>query len=319
MKVSAADLEKVRFPEGKRGYDAERVDAVLTEIVATLKEYEAAEEALHRTFVEAQRIKDDMVGEASAEAEKVRAEGNDFLARAKAEADQMTADATAASDDLLAAARASAEDLRVGSERLLEDKQAEAEAEAARTRSEAQVDSDRIISEATQEAGQALSSAKTEAAEMVREARAEQTELSKKVPQLRTAVNDIESHLLRLAEGGLAEVEVARGMIDLAAEEAAIEEVAPVETATEAAPPLDDLPAAAAEAPADAKDEPQPVAATISESDSEDDGSAPLPDSPSLRAPQTTASTPGSDADRKDSFYGGGLRRRMGERSKKKS
>jgi DivIVA domain-containing protein len=319
MKVSAADLEKVRFPEGKRGYDAEKVDAVLTEIVATLKEYESAEEALHRTFVEAQRIKDNMVGEASVEAERVRAEGNDFLAKAKAEADQMTSAATTESDGLLATARASAEDLRVGSERLLKDKQAEAEAEAARIRSEAKVDSDRIINEATQEAGMALSSAKTEAAEMVRETRVEQAELSKKVPQLRTAVNDIESHLLRLAEGGLAEVEVAKGMIDLAAEEAAIEEVAPVETATEAAAPQDDLPATEAEAPADAKDEPQPVAATTSESDSEDDGSVPLPDSPSLRSPQPPASTPSSDADKKDSFYGGGLRRRMGERSKKKS
>lgn len=319
MKVSAADLEKVRFPEGKRGYDAEKVDAVLTEIVATLREYEAAEEALHRTFVEAQRIKDDMIGEAGAEAERVRAEGNDFLARAKAEADQKIAAATTESDGLLAAARANAEDLRLASERLLKDKQAEAEAEAARIRSEAKVDSDRIISDATQEAGMALSSAKTEASEMVREARAEHAELSKKVPQLRTAVNDIEGHLRRLAEGGLAEVEVAKGMIDLAAEEAATEEVESDEAPTGVSSPQDALPPAAAEASADEEGEPQPVAEKTSETDGADDGSVPLPDSPSLRAPQPAGSSSSSSGDKKDTFYGGGLRRRMGERSKKKS
>ena len=70
---------------------------------------------------------------------------------------------------------------------------------------------------------------------------------------------------------------------------------------------------------ADEEGEPQPVAEKTSETDGGDDGSVPLPDSPSLRAPQSAGSSSSSSGDKKDTFYGGGLRRRMGERSKKKS
>lgn len=144
---------------------------------------------------------------------------------------------------------------------------------------------------------------------MLREAKAEHEVLSRKVPQLRTAVSDIEKHLKKLAETGIAEVEVAQGMIDLAEEEA-------IDEATAAA-------AAVPEAPAAFEAAPEPVAAIAPETAAEPEATAPravansIPDSRSLRAPSgVPTNAPAADDEKKESFYGSGLRRRMGGRTK---
>ncbi|MDH3730027.1 MAG: DivIVA domain-containing protein [Acidimicrobiia bacterium] len=265
MKVRSEDLSKVRFPEGRRGYDADKVDAVLSEIIETLREYEAADEALHRTFVEAQRIKDEMVAEASVEADQVRAESEKVKAAGQIEAEKIIAAAAedankkrASTEENVAKAKSEIDRRLAEAEERAAEKLKAAERDAASVRTEAAKQVDTVKIEAEAEAKSKLSAAKKEANDMLTVARAEHAELSKKVPQLRTAVSDIRARLIELAESTQNELGVVDGMIDLASNEA-IPTIAQGQTksdakaveAKEEAAPAEEAPVKAAAAPAE--------------------------------------------------------------------
>lgn len=96
MGIRSSTLAEHRFPTvRKRGYDPIEVDAVMKRLAETLSEYEAAterldgelsaaeesSEAIKRTFLAAQRTRDEMIGEARRSAQEIAA-----MARAEAKA-----------------------------------------------------------------------------------------------------------------------------------------------------------------------------------------------------------------------------------------
>jgi hypothetical protein len=227
MKVRSEDLAKVRFPEGRHGYDADKVDAVLSEILETLRDYEAADEALHRTFVEAQRIKDEIIAEAGVEASAMRAEGDKAKAAAQIEAEkviQAAKDDAARQRDItednVAKAKAEIDRRLAEADGQAAEKITAAERDASAVRSEAAKDAEKVRVDAAAEASSRVAEARKESTDMLTAAKAEHAILSKKVPQLRTAVSDIRGHLVALAKSAQTELDVVDGMIDLAAEEA---------------------------------------------------------------------------------------------------
>jgi DivIVA domain-containing protein len=296
MKVRSEDLSKVRFPEGRRGYDADKVDAVLSEIIETLREYEAADEALHRTFIEAQRIKDEMIGEAQSDADAVRAKGDKAKAAAMVEAEELLAAAKedaatrrAATEENVAKAKAEIERRLADAAGSADQTRAAADREASSIRDEATKDAEDMKVKAAAEAHNVVADAKKEAREMLVEAQAEHARLSKKVPQLRTAVNDIRGRLIELAESAQNELAVVDGMIDLAAEESVPEVVA-------AARPIP----------------PQEAPAPKEEAAEEPDEAPAVLDSEALEIPKAAPDQS------KETFYGSGLRRRLSEGAKSK-
>lgn len=349
MKVRSEDLSKVRFPEGRRGYDADKVDAVLSGVIETLQEYEAADEALHRTFVEAQRIKDEMVAEASVEADQVRSEADKAKAEKQIEAENIVAAAAedaakqrSSTEENVAKAKAEIDRRLVEAEGLAAEKVKAAERDAASVRTEAAKDSDTMKTEAKAEAGAILSEAKKESTDMLTAAKAEHAELSKKVPQLRTAVSDIRGRLIELANSAQNELGVVDGMIDLASNEA-------VPAIVKGAPKDDPKPKAEATPPKEApKAQPN---AKASEPESKPSNKPKADESPAKKifaqVPEeaAAAATKAADAtgadetvfdttslkslasdlddavpgdESKESFYGSGLRRRLTEGTKTK-
>lgn len=318
MKVRSEDLGKVRFPEGRRGYDADKVDAVLSEVIETLREYEAADEALHRTFVEAQRIKDEMIGEARTEAEAVRAAGEEAKASAMVEAEKLVAAAQddaakqrAITEENVAKAKAEIERRLAEADGQASEKVAAAERDASSIRAEATSAAENTKIEAAAEAHNVVAEAKKEATAMLTEAKAEHATLSKKVPQLRTAVSDIRARLIELAESAQTELDVVDGMIDLAAEEAVPEVLA----ASEAIELIEDEPAPVVEEVVEVADDSAVEPLPEVELDAEE----PLTLDPELmkeKASDLNQAVPGDQS--KETFYGSGLRRRLTEGTKTK-
>lgn len=347
MKVRSEDLSKVRFPEGKRGYDADKVDAVLSGVIGTLQEYEAADEALHRTFVEAQRIKDEMIAEAKVEADQVRAESEKAMAAKQIEAENIVAAAAddaakqrASTEENVAKAKAEIDRRIVEAEGLAAEKVKAAERDATSVRAEAAKDSDTLKAEAMAEANATISAAKKESTDMLTVAKAEHAELSKKVPQLRTAVSDIRARLIELAESTQNELGVVDGMIDLASNEA-------VPAIVKGAAKDDPKPEAEATPPKEAPNaevkasEPESKAPTKPKADESpakkifaevpEKAAAPATqavdakgldesvfDTTSLKALASDLddAVPGDES--KETFYGSGLRRRLTEGTKTK-
>jgi hypothetical protein len=264
MKVRSEDLSKVRFPEGRHGYDADKVDAVLSEILETLREYEAADEALHRTFVEAQRIKDEIIAEAGVEADAMRGEGDKAKAAAQIDAEKVI---QAAKDDAarqrevteenVAKAKAEIDRRLAEADGQAAEKLSAAERDASSVRSEAAKEAEKMRADAAAEAHRRVTEAKKESTDMLTAAKAEHASLSKKVPQLRTAVSDIRGHLLELAKSAQTELDVVDGMIDLAAEEAI--PAAPSGPKGDDAPRAEPEPVKAEPEPVKVKAEPEPV------------------------------------------------------------
>ena len=328
MKVRSEDLSKVRFPEGRRGYDGDKVDAVLSEIIETLREYEAADEALHRTFVEAQRIKDEMVAEAEGEAASIKASADNAKAAAQIEAEKLAEEAKndaaakrRTTEENVAKAKAEIDRRIADADGQASEKTATAEREAAAIRAEASKDAEQRKIEAMAEAKSLVRDAKKEATGMLTEATAEHDELSRKVPQLRTAVSDIKGRLIQLAEAAEGELEVVDGMIDLVAEEAAVDVTATVAAEPEEAPAPEPAPAiealietapVAQEVVADPEPVDEPAAEVAP------DAETTVFDSSALKAHASDLDSIVPEDESKETFYGSGLRRRLTEGTKSK-
>lgn len=348
MKVRSDDLSKVRFPEGKHGYDADKVDAVLSEILETLREYEAADEALRRTFVEAQRIKDEIIAEAGVEANAMRGEGDKAKAAAQIEAEKViqaakedAARQRGMTEDNVAKAKAEIDRRLAEADGQAAEKIAAAERDASSVLSEAAKEAEKIRLDAAAEAHSLVTEAKKESTDMLTVAKAEHAILSKKVPQLRTAVSDIRGHLRELARSAQSELDVVDGMIDLAAEEAipsptsapqveGAPKVEPEPVKVEAKPE----PAKVEAEPVKAEPEPEPVkveaepakaeasateapSAVAESTTDEAEEDEPLFDSTSLKSLARNLGDAVPKDEAKETFYGSGLRRRLTEKSKK--
>lgn len=141
MRVRSSTIESHHFTVvRRRGYDPAEVDAAMGRLANTLREYEAlanelevklreaddASEAIHRTFVAAQRTRDEMIADA-------KKEGANLLDAARAQADEIIGETGTQIDVMLAKAAADADSLYAAATAT----QANADEDAARVRSEA--------------------------------------------------------------------------------------------------------------------------------------------------------------------------------------
>jgi len=198
MRVRSSTIESHHYTVvRRRGYDPAEVDAVMGRLAGTLREYEAlteelevklrdaddASEAIHRTFVAAQRTRDEMIAEATREAgqlgDSARSRADEIIADTETQIDAMLAKAATDADSLYAAATAGraqadedAERLRAEAAEILEIAQAKAES--------AKAQADEVLTSAIAEA-----EAKTEEANRVLSTHRRQAEAT-----LRTAADE---------------------------------------------------------------------------------------------------------------------------------
>lgn len=143
MRVRSSTIESHHFTVvRRRGYDPAEVDAAMGRLADTLREYEAltehlevklreadeSSEAIHRTFVAAQRTRDEMIEEATKNATGV-------VGAARNRADEIVAETESQIEVMLAKAVSDAD---------------ERYSEAAAVRAEADADADRIRTEANE-------------------------------------------------------------------------------------------------------------------------------------------------------------------------
>ncbi len=203
MRVRSSTIESHHYTVvRRRGYDPAEVDAAMARLAGTLREYEAlteeleaklreaddASEAIHRTFVAAQRTRDEMIAEAKREAgqlaDSARSRADEIIAETEAQIDAMLAKAAADADSLYAAANASrsqaaeeGEQLRAEACEILE--VAKAQAEFARAQADEVLTSAIAEAEAkTEEANHVLSNHRRQAEATLRAAADEAARLT---------------------------------------------------------------------------------------------------------------------------------------------
>ncbi len=176
MRVKASTVEAHAFAPARRGYDTEEVDNAMQRIAATLRTYEEelprlearvseaeeAHEAVRRTFLSAQRTKDEMIGEARVEANRLVAEAEDLLRESRDE-----------SASVLAHTRAESERILAESEAASEQRTARSIAEAAARLESATSEASELLAHATARSQALLEHAAAEAAALAAAARAD--------------------------------------------------------------------------------------------------------------------------------------------------
>ena len=163
MRIKASTVEAHQFGVvRRRGYDPAEVDAVMERLVDTLREYEhitadlqsrlkeadESSEAIRRTFLSAQRTRDEMVAEANHLAAATRSEADEYATAQRAEADEILSSATSRAEKIGAEADQQATDAVTEAESLL----ALSRTEAARIGEEAALDAEQRLAAATAEA-----------------------------------------------------------------------------------------------------------------------------------------------------------------------
>jgi DivIVA domain-containing protein len=183
MRIRSTTVDGHQFTRTRRGYDANEVDAVMTRISATLREYEEQAEDLEARIAAAQTAakvakprEEKLV---AAEIEAAKAKAADIVRAANEEAERRRDEIAALLDE----ARREAESLRLDAEKarteletaqLVEPEPREAGAASLDAlRTEAMQDADAIRSQAREEAEALLSAALIEAGRLVSEAEAE--------------------------------------------------------------------------------------------------------------------------------------------------
>jgi len=214
MKIEASTVEAHRFARVRRkGYDPIEVDRVMDRLIATLRshEHDTADlqervaqaddsvDAIRRTFVAAQRTRDEMINEsagraativddangqanrlikdARAEAEAMMFERDEAMIRAHRDGANRMAEAEAASHRLLLDAEMARSDAVTLTEQALERNQAETDAMTAA----GVVEAERIANE------------------IVGAARREEIRLANRLEELRSAVAEVETKISALA------------------------------------------------------------------------------------------------------------------------
>lgn len=163
MRIKASTVEAHQFGVvRRRGYDSAEVDAVMERLVDTLREYEhitsdlqsrlkeadESSEAIRRTFLSAQRTRDEMLAEANDVAASTRSDADEYSAAQRGEADEMLSTATSRAEKIGAEAEQAATVSITEAESLL----ALSRTEAARVSEEAALDAEKRIAAATAEA-----------------------------------------------------------------------------------------------------------------------------------------------------------------------
>lgn len=210
MRIKASTVEAHQYGVvRRRGYDPAEVDAVMDRLVDTLREYEhitadlqsrlkeadESSEAIRRTFLTAQRTRDEMLGEANRLAASARTEANDYAARSRSEADEMLAAATSRSEEigtqaeqqaatsiteaesLLALTRTEAARISEEAARDAELLRAEAAAEAAALATSGREDGEALVAGAVEETRRLREQAKMESEAMLAESEADAKQL----------------------------------------------------------------------------------------------------------------------------------------------
>ncbi len=225
MRIRSSTVEAHQFPlVRRRGYDPDEVDLVMQRLAESLREYEeltarlqqelgAAEEsseAIKRTFVAAQRTRDEMIAEAALKAEatlesatadaakviteaetqvaamldQARRQVEEMLDEARREREEAAEDAEATrteANEIIDVAKAKAESIRAQADEVITSSMAEAEAtreEAAKELRRHQAEARDTLQRAKDEAERLTAEARSQAERAVSEASSEAAEKS---------------------------------------------------------------------------------------------------------------------------------------------
>lgn len=212
----------------RRGYDPAEVDAVIKRLVATLRRYEARDQAQTEdgiTDLEAARLARASSADAAAMQQQAVTELNEatlraqeMLAAAQEDAEQIVESARAdaatlsqrraeRSEALITSALSEVKKLRARSLQEANDYRDAKKAEAASVLHTAELTAEELVEEARHEAGSILG-----------RARREHAELERRLAQLRSAIAGIEGQFRYLAESTLEQTEIMASMISLETE-----------------------------------------------------------------------------------------------------
>jgi DivIVA domain-containing protein len=230
MRVRAETVERHDFPVRRQGYDRPEVDAAMKRVAASLRSHEEdvqrlesdlsralkAGKVFEESIVVIQETRERILKEASEESQRMKSEAEEALSGARSEADHLLEGARDRVDKLLAELRVDAEAAIAEAGAEAEQRLSKAEAKEQRMLDSARAESDRLIDEARKEAAARRSEAETEAQNLVAEARAEHERLVVRVPQLRTAVADIENRIRAFSSAAAEDLEVVDAMIEIA-------------------------------------------------------------------------------------------------------
>ena len=230
MKIEATTVEAHRFGTVRRkGYDPVEVDRVMDRLVATLRSYERDTErlearvqeadesidAIRRTFVAAQKTKQEMISEGATRA------------------DQIVANAQRDADERLAAARTKIDTMHFERDQVVieahgrweqlvteaDDASFEMLLEAETARASAVGDRQRVIELSERSAEARLAEAAEEADrianEIVGEASREELRISARLDHLRAAITEVEAKIHDLAAAATPYTEQIADIIDL--------------------------------------------------------------------------------------------------------
>ena len=230
MKIEATTVEAHRFGTVRRkGYDPVEVDRVMDRLVATLRSYERDTEALEarvqeadesidairRTFVAAQKTKQEMISEGAARADQIVADAQrdaaERLETARTKIDAMHFER----DQVIIEAHGRWEQLVADADETSFEMMLEAET----ARASAIGDRQRVI-ELSERAAEARVTAATEEAdrianEIVGEASREELRISARLDHLRAAITEVETKIHDLAAIATPYTEQIADIIDL--------------------------------------------------------------------------------------------------------
>lgn len=143
MDLPSSVIRSQSFPQARRGYDVEAVDAFLSEVADAVERYQAeltqareSEEAVKLTFVAAAQAKQDLIEEAKRTSDAMIEEAREETATARQEAQRIRHKAQQSAEEVTIAARAEAlellTDTRSDAEALTKELQADHRAAVAR-------------------------------------------------------------------------------------------------------------------------------------------------------------------------------------------
>ncbi|MDH3425355.1 MAG: DivIVA domain-containing protein [Acidimicrobiia bacterium] len=255
MKVKAETVRRHAFQVRRKGYEPAEVDAVMARIGQTLAGHEkdiirlenelakarTASEAMEDTFIALQQAKRQLLGEAQEEASRMKSEAEKGLRTAETEAERILQDAQQRVEQLFVDLRAKAESAIAKAQERVADAEgrgesikAEAAAEAARLVEASQSEAKERIASAKKQSDEIVADANAQGQQIVEAARAEHDSLVSKVPQLRSAVADIERRIREFSSIATEDLEVVDAMINIADSEVSGGVASLVESAQEA-------------------------------------------------------------------------------------